>query len=200
MQDKRILKLFFVFTLLCTLSFVNAQTKNNETQYHINLDLGAGYSYYLTSMNIKNLSSNPFIITGRLMWEPEHLTRLGIEFGYLPLFSLDTKALNSLFGSTDVNLSLNALPLMLVFGIEIYEDLEIFVGLGEFFLFSEVESFDNKVTSFSLSNGYELAASYTHPFYDNLKIGGEIKTFYISRLGNFDVTFQVGMKYNLLSY
>ena len=134
------------------------------------------------------------------MWEPEHLTRIGIEFGYLPLFSLDTKALNSLFGSTDVNLSLNALPLMLVFGIEISENLEIFVGLGEFFLFSEVESFDNKVTSSSLSNGYEFAVSYLYPFYDNLKIGGEIKTFYISRLDNFDVTFQVGIKYNLLSY
>ena len=60
MQDKKLLKFFFVFTLLCSLSFTNAQTKNSETQYHINLDLGAGYSYYLTSMNFENLSIKSF--------------------------------------------------------------------------------------------------------------------------------------------
>ena len=156
---------------------------------------------YLTSMEYDNLYGNyPFVFTFRFMWEPEHLLRLGIESGYLPLFYLETKFYDTVFGDTEAELSLNSVPIMAVFAMEVVENFEVFGGVGGFILISEVTSFDNYVLSTSWSNAYEFGLSYLHPISKKLKLGGEVKSYYITKLENYDLVLHVSLKYSLYSY
>jgi len=152
-------------------------------------------------MEYENLYGNyPFVFTFRFMWEPEHLLRLGIESGYLPLFYLETKFYDTVFGDTEAELSLNSVPIMAVFAMEVVENFEVFGGVGGFILISEVTSFDNYVLSTSWSNAYELGFSYLYPLNKKLKLGGEVKSYYITKLENYDLVFHVALKYTFFSY
>ncbi len=200
MQDKYfIVFILVVFLFLFTLTEHKAQ--NNDPLYNVNFNLGLGPSIYLTDMDYENFYGNyPFVFTFRIMWEPEHLLKLGVESGYLPLFYLETKFFDTVFGTTNAELSLNSIPVMAVFSMEFAENFELIGGVGGFILISEVTSFDNYVLSWSWSNAYELGVSYLHPISANLKVGGEIKTYYISRLENYDLVFNVSLKYSLFSF
>jgi hypothetical protein len=200
MRD-RIIKISLTVALLLILATTGLKAQEKDSLYHINFDLGLGPAMYLTDMSYKNLYGNyPFVFTFRFMWEPEHLLRLGIESGYLPLFYLESKFYDTVFGDTDAKLSLNSIPIMGVFAMEVFNNFEIIGGVGGFILISEVTSFDNYVLSTSFSTAYELGFSYLHPISKKLKLGGEFKTYYITKLENYDVVLQIMMKYSLFSY
>ena len=199
MRDKfiNILALFFIIFLF---GFSKIAAQESDSLYHVNLDIGVGPSVHLTDIDFEGQQSSQFIFTCRLMWEPEHLLRLGIETGFIHLYYLETKVFDTLFGSTDAILNMSSVPIMAVFAMEVTDNLEIIGGVGGFILISEVTSFDNYTLSKSWSNAYELGISYLHPLSDKLKIGGELKSYYISRLENYDVALQLSIKYSIFSY
>lgn len=200
MRDKIII-ILISFLLGLSLAATELKAQESDSLYNINFDIGLGPAMYLTNMDYENLyGSYPFVFTFRFMWEPEHLLRLGIESGYLPLFYLETKFYDTVFGDTEAELSLNSVPIMGVFAMEVVENFEVFGGVGGFILISEVTSFDNYVLSTSWSNAYELGFSYLHPINKKLKLGGEIKSFYITKLENYDLVFHVALKYTFYSY
>ncbi len=200
MRDN-IFSIFVSIFLAFSLCTTELEAQESDSLYHISFDVGLGPAMYLTNMDYDNLyGSYPFVFTFRFMWEPEHLLRLGIESGYLPLFYLETKFYDTVFGNTEAELSLNSVPILAVFAMEVVENFEIFGGVGGFILISEVSSFDNYVLSTSWSNAYELGISYRHPLNNKLKIGGELKSYYISRLENYDVALQLSIKYSIFSY
>ncbi len=200
MQNKIII-LFLATLLALSLNASELKAQESDSLYHVNFDFGIGPAMYLTNMNYENLyGSYPFVFTFRFMWQPEHLLRLGIESGYLPLFYLETKFYDTVFGDTEAELSLNSIPIMGVFAMEIVENFEISGGIGGFVLISEVTSFDNYIVNFSWSNAYELGFSYLHPLSKKFKIGGEVKSYYITKLENYDLVFHVALKYTFFSY
>lgn len=200
MRDKIIIILISVLLGL-SLAATELKAQESDSLYHINFDIGLGPAIYFTNMNYENLyGSYPFVFTFRFMWEPEHLLRLGIESGYLPLFYLETKFYDTVFGDTEAELSLNSVPIMGVFAMEVVENFEVFGGVGGFILISEVTSFDNYVLSTSWSNAYELGFSYLYPISKKLKLGGEVKSYYITKLENYDLVFHVALKYTFFSY
>lgn len=199
MPDKfiKILMFFFIISLL---GFSRITAQESDSLFHVNLDIGIGPSVHLTDIDYEGQQNSQFIFTFRLMWEPEHLLRIGIESGFIHLYYLETKVFDTLFGSTDAVLNMNSVPIMAVFAMEVADNLEIIGGVGGFILISEVSSFDNYTLSKSWSNAYELGISYLHPLSDKLKIGSELKSYYISRLENYDVTLQFSIKYSIFSY
>jgi len=190
-----LLTFFFAFA-----SKGGAQTAT-EPIYHFNLYLGVGPQKYFNDMDYDNLNDDrPAVFTARLMWQPEHILRIGLESGYLPLYYLETKFYDTVYGDTDAELSLNSVPIIAVFAMEVYDNFEIFGGIGGFILISRVSSFGNTVGSTSWSNAYELGMNYLYPVSEKLKIGGELKSYYILRLENFDLVFNVMFRYTLFSY
>ena len=200
MQNKIII-LFLATLLAFSLNTSELKAQESDSLYHVNFDFGIGPAMYLTNMNYENLyGSYPFVVTFRFMWQPEHLLRLGIEAGYLPLFYLETKFYDTVFGDTEAELSLNSIPIMGVFAMEIVENFEISGGIGGFILISEVTSFNNYIVNFSWSNAYELGFSYLHPLSKKFKIGGEVKSYYITKLENYDLVLHLAFRYTLFSY
>jgi hypothetical protein len=196
-------KIFYkTVVLLIMFSTFAARNYSQESvsDYQVNINLGLGYSYYLTSLKYENLHDNPFIITGRFMWKPEHLLSIGIESGYVPLYKIETREAQSVFDTTDITIRLDMFPVMLVLTMDMTKNFKLIGGLGEFILLSEVDSFDNRVSSKSLSNGYEMGAAFTRSIGQKWQVGGEVKLYYISKLQDFDLLLQLGLNYTLLSY
>ncbi len=188
-----------IFVVILTTTNIRAQ--ENDSLYHINVELGLGPSFYFTDITYEELKHNyPVAVSMRLMWKPEHKLSLGIETGFIPLYFLKTKIYDTIYGSTESKLSMSSVPIVAVFAMTIVENLRIFGGIGGFLLISDTESFDNKVSGSTWSNAYEFGLSYLYPLSKNLKLGGEVKSFYITRVENYDLIFNVSLKYSLFSY
>jgi len=192
-------KIIGIILVIISLSTpLSAQDKN--VLHHINLNQGFGYSYYLTFLEYENLHYRPFVLTSRLMWQPEHLLRIGLESGYVPLYLIETKEAQSVFGETDVTISLDVVPVLFVFSMALHQKVELFGGIGGFVLLSEMDSFDNKVSSVSWSNGSVLGTSLWLREKGNWRFGAEVKTYYISKLDDWDLLLQLRIKYELFSF
>jgi len=134
------------------------------------------------------------------MWQPEHLLRIGIESGYVPLYLIETSQAQSVFGATDIKISLDAVPIMFVFSMELQQKYEIFGGIGGFILLSEMDSFGNKVNSISWSNGSEIGTSFWLYKKGDWRLGSEVKAYYISKLDDWDLLLQLRIKYKLFTF
>jgi len=193
----KISKLFIIGSLFI---FSNIYSQNKDSLYRVNLDVGLGYGIHITDLEFEGLQTQQGLFSFRIMWQPEHHLRVGIESGFLALYSLESELFNSTFGSTDVFLTLQAIPIMFVSITEVAKNVEVIAGIGGSILISEVNSFDNNVRSTSWNNTYEFGVSYLLPVSKTLKLGGEFKSFYFSRLENFHLSLQIAIKYDFYSY
>jgi len=172
-----------------------------DTTYKVNAIVGLGYSYFITSLaELDGLNPHSFNATAKVMWQPEHLLRVGIESGYLSFYSYKQGGFTSEYGTTDVKSSLSAIPIILVFAMELFDRLEVASGVGVYFLFSEIDSYNNKVSSSVFSNGYYASLSYFHSLNHDISIGGELKYYYLSKIEDADLSLQFILKYNFLEY
>ncbi len=196
MQDKlKILYIIFFIALSQTFA------QSNEEKYNFNLDIGIGPSKYVSGLDYENYhNTHPFSLTFRLMWEPEHRLRIGLETGYLPLFYSNAKFYDTINGDTDSEISMNSVPLLLLFAMKIYKNVEIIGGVGGFILISDVNVFNNHVVNKGWSNAYEFGINYLYPVSKKIKLGAEAKSFYILRFENFDYTINFLIKYSFYTY
>lgn len=179
----------------------NCFGQTTDTTYKVNAVLGLGYSYYISSLTeLDGFNPHSFNATVKIMWQPEHLLRVGIESGYLSFYSYKQSGFTSEYGTTDVKSSLSAVPIILIFSMELFKEFEISTGVGVYFLFSEIDSYDNKVSSSVFSNGYYSSVSYYYPLNKDIKVGGELKYYYISKIEDADISLQFVLKYNFLEY
>lgn len=191
--------LFITFVSIVMSSSCFAQ--DTDTTYKVNVIAGLGYSYFITSLaEFDGLNPHSFNATAKIMWQPEHLLRVGIESGYLSFYSYEQTGFTSEYGTTDVKSSLAAVPIILVFAMELFDNLEVSSGVGVYFLFSEINSYNNKVSSSVFSNGYHASLSYFQPLSLDVSIGGELKYYYLSKIEDADLALQLVLKYNFLEY
>lgn len=190
-------------TILGCLLFLLSVTdiRSQETLYKVNITFGGGYSYYISSLQIDKLKKFQPGFTTRIMWQPEHKLRVGIESGYQKLYSLFREGFFSPeYGTTDVDLRLSAIPILLVFSMEIHPGVEIDAGIGEYILLTYVNSYNNTVVSYSFTNGFLLGGSYHFPLTNSLQIGATFRWLYFSKIEDALTSLQFSVKYTLLSY
>ena len=199
-MQKRKIKIFTVLFILPFLISTSTYSQNQDSLYRFNLDMSFGYGLHFTDLNFEGLTTEQGIFSFRFMWQPEHILRIGIESGYLPLYSLETKVFDTIFGSTDVFLTLQSIPIMFVSATEVAKNFEVIAGIGGVILISEVNSFGNNVRSTMWSNAFELGTSYLFPIGERFKVGAELKSFYLYRLENFYISLQLTAKYDFYSY
>src|SRR3989304_6623140 len=195
MNSKKTLISILIFTFIAISSRCFGQL--TDTTYKVNAVVGLGYSYFFSSLSeLNGFNPHSFNATARIMWQPEHLLRVGIESGYLSFYSYKQTGFISEFGTTDVKSSLSAVPIILVFAMELFDNFEVSSGVGVYFLFSEIDSYNNKVSSSVFSNGYYASLSYFHSLKHDISIGGELKYYYLSKIEDADLSLQFVLKYN----
>jgi len=152
--------------------------------YELNAFAGVGYNRFISGLQEEGLNKNGFNATLRVMWSPEYLLRIGLETGYVKVFSVDVKNLDTEFGKTYLKTSMSAIPIFIVWSMDLGKKVDINIGTGGFILYSSVDSFGNKVTSTEFSSGYIISLTYLKKIYHDLDLGIEVKWDYINKIGN----------------
>jgi len=158
--------------------------EEREKPYELNAFVGVGYNRFISALQEEGLNKNGFNGTFRVMWTPEYLLRVGLETGYVKLFSVDIKNLNTEFGKTYLKTSMSAIPIFIMWSMDLGKKIDINIGTGGFILYSSVDSFGNKVTSTEFSSGYIISLTYLKKIYRDLDLGIEVKWDYINKIGN----------------
>lgn len=129
----------------------------------------------------------------RVMWHPDHLLRVGLETGWTRFFSY------TLRGTSEGNLYLNGIPLLLVFSMPIGERLHVFVGAGGYFVSSKLE-FEKTVRVQEFSQGWMVAAAYVFPITSSLGLATELKWFNASQFEDATLTVQAQFVWKFLEW
>jgi len=186
--------LVMIFTLLASIPPVLAQT------YYLNVEAGAGYARYLTDMDQTGLNQNGIASSFRVMWQPEHLLRLGLETGYNSLFTYEESNIATDFGPTDAKSSVTSIPLLFVVAMQITPSINLSAGFGPSFLNTSFDAFDWHTTSNQTSTSYYVATRYYYPIAQSLSLGGELRWYKIQKLEDSTLSLQIFLSYHLLSW
>lgn len=196
------LKKTFFLTFSSIIFLLNSEylAQPNEPLYNVSFELGSGLTRYVTSITRLGVNKYSFNATARIMWQPEHLLSVGFETGYMPLYSIQVDNYQSAFGTAEVDLSLSAIPIMMTFGMKVYDNIKVYGGVGGAVLNSSADFFDNKVISSSWTNAYELGVSYNYKLNEQINFGGEFKWYNFSKIEDSALLLQILFTYNLLTY
>jgi hypothetical protein len=192
--------------LLLIWAHLNADAQNNslaanaEKQglYSLNIFAGGGASYYLSepgkAAGIKSEVSRLHAAgTLRIMWHPDHLLRIGLETGIADFYS--SKFQDSLSGGVTIQ----AVPLLLVFSMPIIKRINVFLGTGGYFINSKL-AFGGHVESGTFSLGWMAAGSYEYPINANLGIAGEIKLLEAFETRDVLLTAQIQLRWKFMEW
>jgi hypothetical protein len=187
--------------LLAILLFVPA-LKAQETagRYYLSAEVGGGYTRLLTDVDVDGLDRNGFEGMFRLMWNPEHLLSLGLETGYLHLYSIERGNIPTEFGPTDFTASMTAVPINFALAMRVTDEIKIRGGSGMYLLSNSGEIFGETLESSQISIGMQCGASYATPVGKDMSIGAEVKWSYISKIQESTIGIQFLFIYDLLDF
>ncbi len=181
-------------------SFSQAQLPASDSMPHfrIGLELGGGYGFKLSSTNTLpgNYSSGGFNTNIRLKWGSHNSFGAGLETGWLPISSLSSSNTSTEFGTTNIEASLNAVPLLFVLALQRF-NVQIHGGVGYYNVRAKATVFESTIESSEWDFGYILAIGYVYPISPAYKLGAEIKWNNISEVQISMLSTQVRLLINL---
>jgi hypothetical protein len=136
---------------------------------------GGGLARYTGTINpvpgilVDNVLKTSAAGTFRVMWHPGYRLRLGLESGYTNFYTYKVKN-----GTASGKVSLDAIPLLIVWSMPLTKRVEIFGGLGSYFLTTHL-NYNGQVKSSTFSLGSNIALSYTQPLSKTLGLAAEAK-------------------------
>jgi hypothetical protein len=177
----------------CFISSIFSIAQNRDSlirgEYSLIMQLGAGISYFSTRVGVAEDAETKVDRTGiagtfRLMWQPDHLVSMGVESGYVTLYSYSISN-----GSTKGNLSISAIPLLVEFSMPVLKHVLLHGGAGSYILTTHLD-YAGKVTSRAHSLGWMAAASYMHRMSEKISFAAELKWLNASEQQLGSITLQ----------
>lgn len=173
-------KLILTILLITCFNISMAQRKVKKTPLpkrkpSFVLQAGGGASYYSAAVNLSSVaypgSLNKWSPAGslRMMWYPRYRLRLGLETGFTNFYRYKVKDT-----SGQGQVSLQAIPVMIVWSMQVLPRLNIYAGFGSYRLNTHLV-YRGKVNSYDWVLGSNIAVSYTFPLSKRLGIGAEAK-------------------------
>lgn len=201
--NKRILAISGIALLLIFQLSLKAQ--DIEKSRKIKFIGGGGYGLFFNPLSGSYEYGTKIIrpaFSGKLLWEPEYRLSVGIESGYFYLYSTnfntDTESEESMI------YDLSIIPLFLSISMKIFNRFEINFATGWSSLIYNIKTYstNNYITKghiYSMSN-FSAGCSYYFPISDNLKLGAEIKYFYIGKTDNMHLSALINLSYDLFTW
>lgn len=173
-------KIFLCLAMLFYFNISEAQRKVKKERLprrkpSFVLQAGGGMSYYTGDVNLRSVATpgslNKWSPAGtvRVMWYPRYRLRLGIESGFTNFYRYKV---NDPDGEGKV--VLQAIPVMIVWNMQLLPRFNIYAGFGSFFLSTHLD-YRGKVVSGDAVLGSNLAMSYTLPINNRVGIAAEAK-------------------------
>ncbi len=188
--------------ILFLLVFANEFYAQNKIDKARNFALSATITNgFLANINYetdftKNIYYSP---SARLLWKPNHKLNIGIESGYLTISKIDSSVVSTAFGNTSFKARLNALPLLLVFNMNISK-IQFYYGIGLSRITSRLEAFNDKVVVRSWYYCYNTSIAYSCKLSKNIELGIEAKSYFFPKLQKISGGAVVNLSYNFLKW
>ncbi len=177
--SKRIFLLAVILTgMFINIGFAQSNVKTDslvQRKQSLVLQIGGGLNYYLAAVKIKpaalagSVNRYSAAATIRLMWYPRYRLRIGLESGFTNFYSY--KVLN---GSTRGKLNLEAVPVLVVWSMQLLRRVNIYAGIGSYWLTTRL-NYDGKTVSGAWVLGTNIALCYTQPLSKKIGIAAEAK-------------------------
>lgn len=167
-------------------------------QYALVLSVGAGVATYTSNiinqgLQIGSKRTYPDA-TIRVMWHPNYRLRVGIETGYTNFYSYSIKN-----GEKTGNVTLSAIPMLIVWSVPIVKRVNLFAGFGSYYLTTHL-NYQGKVNSSSYSLGSNLAINYVQPITKKLGIAAEFKWINAFQTKDNQIALQAHLVWKFLQY
>ena len=199
-------KTFFLSVVLMAMMSINkSHAQSNvktdtlvKRRQSLVLQIGGGLSSYVAPITIKpielpgSIKRNSLSATVRLMWYPNYRLRLGIESGFINFYSYRIKN-----GNIPGKVNLNAIPLLVVWSMQVVRRVNVYAGFGTYFLTTHLD-YRGKVDSKAFVLGSNIALSYTQPISGRLGIAAEAKWMNAFETKDYAVGLQVQMVWKLI--
>ncbi len=162
------------------------------------LQIGGSLSSYVAPITIKpielpgSIKRNSLAATVRLMWYPNYRLRLGIESGFINFYSYRIKN-----GNIPGKVNLNAIPLLVVWSMQVVRRVNVYAGFGTYFLTTHLD-YRGKVESKAFVLGSNIALSYTQPISKSLGIAAEAKWMNAFETKDYAVGLQMQMVWKFI--
>ena len=152
-------------------------TRPNRGPFRLLVYAGLGASYYATPLNSPVALENrqqlrwsiPFSL--RVMWQTDHRMRLGIETGYVSLYSYKGTRNGEL-----ANVRVSATPILAVFSMSVVKRFALYAGTGPYRVNSNLQ-YDGDTQGTTYSLGWMVAGTYTQPLGKNIGLAAELKWY-----------------------
>jgi hypothetical protein len=172
-------RICFVF-LICSISFQGFSQSTNppkEKKHRFSFYAGVGPSYFFNNLVSSKNEVNPwgYSVIGRFMWEPPFNLSLGIETGYLRLYSVNYSQ------PVTAHVTNSIIPFQLVVSMKFLHNFYGNFAMGQSVLLNKAEAqgygnFD--ASNFSLGD-FSATVGYKHKYPNRVSIGAEAK-YYLS--------------------
>jgi hypothetical protein len=202
MRNKILLFLFFVFAGSQVEAQLSKPVRPGKTrgEYSLDLHVAGGIGYYLNIAGLPGylkpeIANWSPVATVRIMWNPDHRIKVGIETGRMQF--LDYVFKDSIGNSGRI--IVNAVPVLVEWSMALSRRFNVFAGSGVYFLRTKMEyaglSFSNK-----LSIGWMGAISYLQPLNKDLSIGSELKWMDAAETTDGSLALQVNLVWKFLKW
>ncbi|MBS1599465.1 MAG: hypothetical protein JST75_14665 [Bacteroidetes bacterium] len=203
--------IFFACLIFCTQMMSNAQavigpsgqrdtdSAKKSGEYALVLYMGGGVSFFTgdagTPAGLKATKTlvSP-IATFRIMWQPDHLLRVGLESGWTNFYSYSIED-NSVKGKVHVQ----SIPLLLVFSMPVFQRFNIYAGPGSYLVTSKL-NYETRTTSTTLSLGWMAAVSFEYPLTSKLGIVSELKFLNSWETKDQSLSLQIHLRWKFLTW
>lgn len=176
---------------------VDSAKKSGE--YALVAYVGGGISFFMgdagTPAGLKATKTivNP-IGTLRIMWQPDHLLRVGLETGWTNFYSYKVDD-NNVKGKVNVQ----SIPILLVFSMPVFQRFNIYAGPGSYLITSKL-NYETETNSTTLSLGWMAAVSFEYPLNNKLGLVSEFKWLNSWETKDQSLSLQIHLRWKFLTW
>jgi hypothetical protein len=184
----------FLICLVCLQGFSQSAKPPKEKKHRFSFYTGIGPSYFFNNLVSSKNEVNPwgYSIIGRIMWEPPFNLSLGVETGYLRLYTVNYSQ------PVSAHVSNSLIPIQLVVSMKFLKNYYGNFAMGQSVLLNKAEAqgygnFD--ASNFSLGD-FSATLGYKHKYPNRVSIGAEAKFYLSTGYNNATVSILAMVGYN----
>jgi len=129
-----------------------------DTNFRIIVEGGVGYGWTTDTLINKGTVRGGMSWVLRLMWKPDHRLSAGFETGWVHIAEHYTTNVTTIFGKTDLEAILKAMPFMAVFDMDLW-GWDLYTGLGWYYVIASTKAFNEEVSTSQWNVGFYLSVS-----------------------------------------
>lgn len=210
----------WVIVLLLTQLNTPARAQTDSTAgkrgpYAVVLTVDGGLSYYLAPVGmppgLEQVAARRtgVPVTFRAMWHPDHRLRIGLETGFVPMYSYRATVSRATAAGERAEVAVSSIPILLVFSMplawlsgterSIARRLAVSGGTGAYVVNSRL-AYAGRVESNRLNIGWMLAGSYTQPISRRFRVATEVKWYSVTATKDDVLTVQLQLIWRAFSW